>query len=189
MQGLDHADLGARRAAGNDERQHRQLVDFVVAQAVELGRGHDHGVSHVAGHALHLRGKDADLDGYGLGGLGVVTSQHVHRDTGLVALMHGDGGLGPRWIVQTDQAAEHEIRLDRGAVHLVALYRLSGGVGLAGHSKHAQAHAGEGGHVLENLLPEFLGNLNQLVRVLRGVLGAGLNHALDGSLGVDKVSI
>ena len=62
MQRLDHADLGVRGAAGDDEREKGELVDLVVRELVEAGGGHDHGIDRLLAHLCEVAGEDADLD-------------------------------------------------------------------------------------------------------------------------------
>lgn len=77
MQRLNHSDLGLGGTSGNDKREERQLVNLIIGEAIELGGSHDHGGGSLNGNEIHAGGQDADLDGDGLGSLGVVTSEHV----------------------------------------------------------------------------------------------------------------
>lgn len=181
---LDHADLGVRCAARDDEGKHRELVDLVVREAVELGGRHDHGVDGLLAHRVDLAREDADLEGDGASGGGVVAREHVDLDAGAVALAHGPLGLGARRVVQADEAEQGHALLELGAV-VVAVRGRRAGERLGGEGEDAKALLGErldvGEDLLLRLVVDRLGAVGRLDRV------AHLDEALDGALHEDEL--
>lgn len=189
VESADHPDLGVGRTPGHDQGEVGQGVDLVVGELVELGGGHDHGLGGALGDLGHAGlGQDADLDGDGTGGLGVVAGEHVHRDAGLLAQVHALGGLGARGVVEADQAAEGQVGLELVALGLLLFGNLAD-VFAVGKGEHAETHAGQGLHVLHDVGDVLVGDGHDagLCAVLAPD-GDGLarrDDALDGALGED----
>jgi len=99
VESINHADLGVWRATSNNQRQNGKLVDFVLAQSIELSSSHNHGARDVGTDPVHVLGKNADLNGDGLGGLGMIASKHVHRDASFMANANGTGRRGPGRVI------------------------------------------------------------------------------------------
>ena len=164
MKRLDHADL--------------------VREAVELGGRHDHGVDGLLAHRVDLAREDADLEGDGASGRGVVAREHVDLDAGAVALAHGPLGLGARRVVQADEAEQGHALLELGAV-VVAVRGRRAGERLGGEGEDAKALLGErldvGEDLLLRLVVDWLGAVGRLDRL------AHLDEALDGALHEDEL--
>ncbi|PTD05900.1 hypothetical protein FCULG_00000236 [Fusarium culmorum] len=173
VEGFNHADLGLRSTSGNDKREERKLVDFVVGKAIKGGSSHNHGVDSVLGNHVHASRQDTDLDGNSLGGLGVVTSKHVNRNTSLVTGADSRGRLETRGIVKTNKTTEDEITLNSGTVNLVTLLHVDV-VGLGSKSKNTKTHTSKRLHVTENLLTELIGDGDLLLVILGAELGQGV---------------
>ncbi|TFB02685.1 hypothetical protein CCMA1212_005469 [Trichoderma ghanense] len=166
-EGLDHARLGVRGAAGDDERELFQGVNLGVGHLVELCRFDDDGRGHVLGQDVEVSGDDADFFGDGLGRLRVVAREHVDFDACLRALADGRLGLPTRRIVDAGEADEDEVLFDYGAQFVVFL--------------GAQVE-----HTLNSALCEYkailrgASNQPSAALILRGVVND--RHALDGAI-------
>ncbi|CAF3572987.1 unnamed protein product [Fusarium graminearum] len=185
VEGFNHADLGLRSTSGNDKREERKLVDFIVGKTIKGGSSHNHGVDSVLGNHVHASGQDTDLNSNSLGGLGVVTGKHVHRDTSLVTGADSRGRLETRRIVKTNETTEDEITLNSGSVNLVTLLHVDV-VGLGSKSKDTETHTSKRLHVAENLLTELISDGDLLLAILGAVSSTGTNDTLDSTLGVGK---
>ncbi len=147
MQRIDHAHLGARRAACDNQRQDREFIHFPIAQCIKLRGSHDHRLGHLLANPLHPPRQDPHLDGNRLGRLGVIPRQHVHRNARLVTLPHRGLGLRPRGVIESDQSEEGHIPL-----HLLALHPLDPIDLSSGECENTQAHPREPLHLFPDLL-------------------------------------
>jgi len=190
MQCLDHTHFGAWSTARNNQRQHRKVVDLVITESIKCGSRHHNGTSHIAADTIHALWQDADLNGNRLGGFGVVTSKHMHRNTSFVALAHCRGRFRAWGVIETDQATESQVLLNKVAASVLA--NRDAGVNLAaGQGEHTQAKSCKHFHVADDFLAELVRHLDLSSLACRGVgievTSANTNDSLDGTLGEGKV--
>lgn len=184
VQSLNHSDLGLGRASGNDKGKLRHGIELGISEMVEIVGSHDHSAGNVLADESHAlrRGNDGDVAGNGTGSLRVVTSKHVHGDTGLVALLHTVAGLGTGRIVDTDEAVEGEVLLEVETVHGDGeILREAGDGGLAGESEDTETETGHGLHVLQDGLG--LVGAEGLVGIAVLHRDTGAENSLDSALG------
>ena len=186
MQSLDHAHLGVGRATSDNKGKNRESVNLLIREGIELLRSHDHGIGGVLFQGVHVGRNDVDISGDGSGGCGMISSQHVDGDTGLVAESNGRGRLGTRRVVKTDQAAEGQVLLNLVAVNVLTLAD-STSEGSAGQGEHAKSTGGDGFHVGDDVFPVGISDGLWLSAVLGDDGSARTNDSLDSTLGEDKV--
>lgn len=118
MQRVNHLHFSLWRTTGDDQRQSRKSVDFVVGHGVKLLCSLDEGGLQFIGHVGR---KDAYFARNGRRSGGMVPGEHVDADAGGFALAHRPSRLCSRWIVNRNESEEHHVDLEVVATPVLPL--------------------------------------------------------------------
>ena len=159
MKSIDHAHLGLRSTACNDQRQSWKCINLLISEFVKLAGSHDHGVCDISCHSAEISRQDSHLLCNCFGSARVIASDHVDNYTSFIAGLDRAGCLWTRGIIQANQSQEAQIMLciltfQVGIFEQPCLISVRS----MGQSQYSKSQLGEFLHVLEDLVAVVVGH-------------------------------